>query len=184
MANSHGGRRPLTLSQLRHQVERGAEARLAGLAPLIVDRPRATPAVLRKPYNVASWAALEPEARIEHARKIITGQVFDAFVAAHEITEDIQGGDYFPPVPGSRTQWTKAYKAHLHDLVNSLVHFTDEAAPSTPSALRAPHSSGEWLALGADARLRHIREKVKAELLEILPPRPAPLARDPYAAPR
>lgn len=183
MVDYHGWRPPLTPSQLRRQVTRRAASRVARLRPVLTDRPEVTPAALRAPYGFGAWARLAREERIEHARKIIKGQVFDDLVAAHGVTAEDDTPGYFPPVPNSRTQWNKNYKAHHRELVESLAHFAAEAAPATPSALRAPHSADEWLGLGADGRLRHIREKVTAELLAILPPRPTPLASDPYATP-
>lgn len=181
MADYHGWHPPLTPAQLGRKVTCRTARRIAWLRPLLATDPGATPAALRAPYGFRAWARLTPEERVDHARKVIKGQVFDELVASRGVTAEEDTRGYFPPVPNSRSQWDKGFKAHRRELVESLAHFAGEAAPVTPPALRGPYLADEWLALDADDRLRHIRGKVTAELLAILPPRPAPLAADPYA---
>jgi hypothetical protein len=75
--------------------------------------------------------------------------------------------------PLSRTAWAKECKARQNKLAASLMDFAHAAAASAPAILREPLTPGQWLAMEAEDRARHIRQKARAEVETIMPPRPA-----------
>lgn len=77
--------------------------------------------------------------------------------------------------PRSRRQWEYLFRERRNEGYDLARPFTDERASSAPAELRDPFTADAWLALSEDERIAHTKRWIIGEVLDAMPPRPAPM---------